>query len=90
MAAALPRDAIFSLYRSYIRQARRLPHVYLQYVNSVSSFRYTYIISRQFFLVKASQDIRTILRTSNHSGLQGRKFKRIAKVSSFTSVSVQF
>ncbi|GLB35981.1 hypothetical protein LshimejAT787_0302690 [Lyophyllum shimeji] len=54
--------SVISLYRAYSRQIRRLPLLYL----------------RQFFRIKASDDIRAILRCSN-AGLRRGKLKRVSK-----------
>ncbi|KAF8973580.1 hypothetical protein BDZ97DRAFT_1912062 [Flammula alnicola] len=53
---------IFSLYRSYLRQVRLLPHLYL----------------RQFFQVRARNDIQAILDTKEEIR-QTRKIKNISK-----------
>ncbi|KIM88552.1 hypothetical protein PILCRDRAFT_813497 [Piloderma croceum F 1598] len=54
---------VFSLYRSYLRQVTLLPHNYL----------------RQFFRIKAADDFRSILGTTNNDALQRNKVKRVTK-----------
>ncbi|KAF5374858.1 hypothetical protein D9758_000466 [Tetrapyrgos nigripes] len=56
------QTSITSLYRSYLRQIRRLPHHYL----------------RSFFRIKASDDFRSIVGTSNQH-VQRVKVKRVSK-----------
>ncbi|PFH54829.1 hypothetical protein AMATHDRAFT_72589 [Amanita thiersii Skay4041] len=54
--------SVIPLYRKYLRQIRMLPHIYL----------------RQFFRLKATDDLRAIVRTHN-SALRGTKLKRVCK-----------
>ncbi|KAJ7107608.1 hypothetical protein C8R43DRAFT_199328 [Mycena crocata] len=54
---------IFALYKAVLRQTRKLPHLYL----------------RQFWRIKASDDVRAILETDNLQGVQDNKIKRMSK-----------
>ncbi|KAJ4484904.1 hypothetical protein C8J55DRAFT_472377 [Lentinula edodes] len=55
---------VFSFYRHYLRQVKRLPHYYL----------------RQFFRIKASDDFRALAATPTHkSQLRNSRIKRISK-----------
>ncbi|KAJ7783588.1 hypothetical protein DFH07DRAFT_727882 [Mycena maculata] len=56
-------QAIFALYRAFVRESRKLPHLYL----------------RQFWGIKGSDDVRAILKTENPHHVRDRKFKRMAK-----------
>ncbi|KAJ7293404.1 hypothetical protein C8J57DRAFT_1490821 [Mycena rebaudengoi] len=56
-------SAVFALYRAFLRQTRKLPHLYL----------------RQFWRIKASDDVRAILATDNAQGIRDRKFDRMSK-----------
>ncbi|KAF8640964.1 hypothetical protein AX17_000610 [Amanita inopinata Kibby_2008] len=58
----MPATPFVDLYRQYLRQVRLLPHLHL----------------RQFFRLKAADDIHAILRTEG-STLRGRKLRRIRK-----------
>ncbi|KAF8078792.1 hypothetical protein FPV67DRAFT_1663480 [Lyophyllum atratum] len=58
----LQDSVTFSLYRAYVRQIRQLPLPYL----------------RQFFRIKASDDIRAVLGSSN-TALHRAKVKRVTK-----------
>ncbi|KAJ7102111.1 hypothetical protein B0H15DRAFT_312096 [Mycena belliarum] len=54
---------IFGLYKAFLRQTRKLPHLYL----------------RQFWRIKAYDDVRSILKTDNIHGARERKLKRMVK-----------
>ncbi|KAJ7492796.1 hypothetical protein FB451DRAFT_1022499 [Mycena latifolia] len=54
---------VFGLYRAFLRQTRKLPHLYL----------------RQFWRLKASDDVRAILKTDNLHGIRDKKIKRMSK-----------
>ncbi|KAJ7139947.1 hypothetical protein C8R44DRAFT_318605 [Mycena epipterygia] len=56
-------QVVFALYKNFIRQSRRLPHLYL----------------RQFWRIKAFDDVRRILNTDDLQGLRDKKFKRMSK-----------
>ncbi|KAF9462128.1 hypothetical protein BDZ94DRAFT_1262005 [Collybia nuda] len=57
-----PYGTISSLYRTYLREIKRLPSLYL----------------RQFFQLKASDDLHAVLRT-RAANLRNRKLKRVHK-----------
>ncbi|KAJ4002502.1 hypothetical protein F5050DRAFT_29805 [Lentinula boryana] len=58
------QQSVFSFYRQYLRQVKRLPHTHL----------------RQFFRIKASDDFRALVATPAHkSQLRDSKMKRISK-----------
>ncbi|KAJ7487410.1 hypothetical protein B0H11DRAFT_1088471 [Mycena galericulata] len=58
-----PNQDVFALYRAFLRQSRKLPHLYL----------------RQFWRIKGSDDVRAILKTENPHHVRDRKFKRMFK-----------
>lgn len=72
-------QVVFVLYKNFVRQSRRLPHLYLRFVKAPHPHP-SLLFTRQFWRIKAFDDVRRILKTDNLQGLREKKIKRMSKV----------
>jgi hypothetical protein len=75
------RPSIFALRKSLLRQTGFLPHEYLRYFLAILSPLCSFVtFGRQFFRLKLSDDIKSVLDDTRKYRLRQATFKRLRKV----------